>query len=82
MYQCPSVHGSAGPSATEHEAEVVTGNSGIKRVEIEAPKMSLKVVSADSAGEWHCGIDGGAPQGTDQGERNQQPVKDLQQQQV
>lgn len=70
--------GSAGPSATEHEAEVVIGDFRLKRVQIKSPKMSVKVTSADSAGEWHCGINAGAPQGTDQAEMNQQPVKDLQ----
>lgn len=34
---------SAGPSATEHGAEVVIGNLGIKRVQMKSPKMSLKV---------------------------------------
>lgn len=53
LLRAPS--GSASSSATEHEAEALIGNSGIKRVQIKSPKMSLKVVSADSAGEGTVG---------------------------
>lgn len=84
MHQCASVHPLAlqAPVPQRMKQRWWLVIQELKGYKIENPKMSSKIVSADNAGEWHCGINAGAPQGTDQGGMNQQPVKDLQQQQL